>query len=54
MQIRPDLILTARENIGRDMGYLKITNVALFDNVYTNFNFVHSSYNLKLFFISSI
>ncbi len=51
INIKPDLICTARGTIGIEMAYHGIPTVALYDNIYTNFNFVHTCYNLKDFFL---
>jgi hypothetical protein len=48
--LKPDLIATARGTIGIEMAYFQIPTVALFDNIYANFNFVHTSYSRENYF----
>ncbi len=50
IELRPDLICTARGTVGIEMAYFGIPTVALFDNLYTNFNFVHTCYDLQSYF----
>jgi hypothetical protein len=42
VNLKPDLIVTARGTIGLEMGFFNIPVVALDDNPFINFDFVHS------------
>jgi hypothetical protein len=50
IQLRPDLICTARGTVGIEMAYFEIPTVALFDNLYSNFNFVHTCQDKDSYF----
>jgi hypothetical protein len=50
INLQPDLIVTARGTVGAEMAHFKIPVVALYDNIYINFNFVHSCKNTNTFF----
>jgi len=50
VSLRPDLICTARGTVGPEMAYFEIPTVALFDNMYANFKFVHTCQDLKTYF----
>lgn len=50
IELRPDLICTARGTVGIEMAYFEIPTVALYDNMYTNFNFVHTCHDLLSYF----
>ena len=50
IKMRPDLIVTARGTVTIEMAYFNIPVVALFDNPYVNFDFVHTCYTLKEFY----
>jgi hypothetical protein len=50
IQLKPDLIVTARGTVGVEMAWFKIPVVALYDNIYINFNFVHSCRDLDTFY----
>jgi len=50
IELKPDLIGTARGTIGIEMAYWGIPTVALFDNLYANFNFVHTCMNTEAYF----
>jgi hypothetical protein len=43
----PDLIVTVNGTVGVEMAYFQIPVVALIDNLYMNFSFVHSCYSLQ-------
>lgn len=45
VELKPDLIVTARGSIGVEMAYFKLPVVALYDNPYVNFHFVHTCYD---------
>ena len=42
VDLKPDLVCTARGTVGFEMAYFEIPTIALFDNIYSNFNFVHT------------
>jgi hypothetical protein len=46
----PDLVVTVNGTIGMEMAYFHIPVVALEDNLYMNFSFVHSCSTLKEFY----
>jgi hypothetical protein len=50
VELRPDLICTASGTVGLEMAYFGIPTVALHDNLYMNFNFVHSCSDLASYF----
>ena len=50
IELRPDLICTARGTVGVEMSYFEIPTVALYDNLYCNFNFVHTCYDVETYF----
>jgi hypothetical protein len=50
IELKPNLIVTARGTIGLEMAYFGISTVALFDNPYVNFDFVHTCYDLDSYF----
>ena len=50
IELKPNLICTARGTVGIEMAYFNIPTVALYDNLYANFNFVHTCYNLIEYF----
>lgn len=50
IKLRPDLIVTARGTISIEMAYMEIPVVALYDNPYVNFDFVHTCYSLKEYY----
>ncbi len=50
INLKPDLIVTARGTVGVEMSHFKIPVVALYDNIYINFNFVHSCKDVSSFF----
>jgi len=50
IELRPDLICTARGTVGIEMAYFEIPVVALFDNIYANFNFVHVCHEVQSYF----
>jgi hypothetical protein len=50
LELKPDLIVTAMGTVGMEMAYFEIPTVALHDNIYTNFNFVHTCHNKEEFF----
>jgi hypothetical protein len=43
IELKPDLIFTARGTVGIEMAYFEIPVVALYDNPYVNFNFVYTA-----------
>lgn len=45
VSLRPDLVCTYDGSIGLEMAYFKIKTIALYDNPYVNFNFVHTCYS---------
>ncbi|MGF7079862.1 hypothetical protein ABIB50_002206 [Mucilaginibacter sp. UYCu711] len=51
VELRPDLIGTARGTIGVEMAYFGIPVVALYDNIYANFNFVHTCLTTEEYFL---
>jgi hypothetical protein len=50
IEFKPDLIATARGTVGIEMAYFQIPTVALFDNIYSNFSFVHTAYTKEEYF----
>jgi hypothetical protein len=50
IQLKPDLVCTARGTIGAEMAYHEIPTIALFDNIYANFDFVHTCYDTEEYF----
>lgn len=50
VELKPDLIVTARGTVGVEMAWFEIPTVALFDNPYTNFNFVHTCHTKEEYF----
>ncbi len=42
VELNPDIVCTARGTVGFEMAYFGIPTIALYDNVYSNFNFVHT------------
>ncbi len=50
IELRPDLICTYRGTVGLEMAYFKIPTIALYDNMYTNFDFVHTCYDTQSYF----
>ena len=50
LELKPDLICTARGTVAIEMAYLNIPVLALYDNPYVNFNFAHTCYNKISFF----
>lgn len=50
VKLKPTLIATARGTIGIEMAYFEIPTVALYDNLYVNFNFVHSANTKEEYF----
>ena len=42
VELKPDLIGTARGTVGIEMAYFEIPTVALYDNLYVDFKFVHT------------
>lgn len=50
INLKPNLIVTARGTVGAEMAHFKIPVVALYDNLYINFNFVHSCKELLSFY----
>jgi hypothetical protein len=50
IELRPNLVCTARGTVGIEMAYFGIPTVALFDNLYANFNFVHTCYSIQSYF----
>jgi hypothetical protein len=50
IELQPDLVATARGTIGIEMAYFEIPTVALFDNPYVNFNFVHTCMKKENYF----
>jgi hypothetical protein len=45
VDLKPDLIATARGSVGVEMSYFGLPVVALYDNPYVNFDFVHTCYD---------
>jgi hypothetical protein len=50
IQLKPDLVVTARGTVGLEMAWFEIPVVALFDNLYANFNFVHTCPDKESYF----
>jgi hypothetical protein len=50
IDLKPDLICTARGTVGIEMAFHDIPTVALFDNIYSNFDFVHTCYDKESYF----
>jgi hypothetical protein len=50
VNLRPNLIVTARGTITIEMAYMGIPVVALYDNPYVKFNFVHTCYSLQEYY----
>lgn len=50
VRLKPDLIGTARGTIGIEMAYFSIPVVALYDNIYINYDFVHSCRSKEEYF----
>ncbi len=50
IELKPDLIATARGTVCVEMAYFEIPTVALYDNLYTNFDFVHTCADTKGYF----
>ncbi len=50
VELKPDLICTARGTIGIEMAHFEIPTVALYDNIYNNFNFVHTCMDKTSYF----
>jgi hypothetical protein len=50
IELKPDLIATARGTVCVEMAYFGIPTVALYDNVFANFKFTHTCYNLEEYF----
>jgi hypothetical protein len=50
IKLKPDLILTARGTVGIEMSYFKIPVIAIYDNMYCNFNFAHTCHTKDEFF----
>jgi hypothetical protein len=50
INLHPNLIATARGTVCLEMAYFEIPTVALYDNLYTNFNFTHTCYDLESFY----
>lgn len=50
IDLRPDLIVTARGTVCLEMAYFEIPTVALYDNLYTNFGFTHTCSDIETFF----
>ena len=50
VQLKPDLIVTARGTIALEMAYFEIPVVALYDNPFVNFSFTHTCYDLNSFY----
>jgi hypothetical protein len=49
-ELKPSLIATARGTVCVEMAYFNIPTVALYDNLYINFDFVHSCENIESYF----
>jgi len=47
IDFRPDLVVTVNGTIGLEMAYFQIPVVALVDNLYMNFSFVHSCHSIS-------
>lgn len=50
IDLKPDLIATARGTVCLEMAYFGIPTVALFDNLYSNFNFTHTCPDKESYF----
>jgi len=50
IDLKPDLVCTARGTVGIEMAYWGIPTVALFDNIYANFDFVHTCNTTEEYF----
>lgn len=50
IELKPTLVATARGTVGIEMAYFGIPTVALYDNMYVNFNFVHSATTKEEYF----
>ncbi len=50
IDLKPDLIATARGTVCVEMAYFEIPTVALYDNLYANFDFVHTCKNTAAYF----
>lgn len=50
IELKPDLVCTYRGTVGLEMAYFNIPTIALYDNMYTNFNFVHTCYDKESYF----
>ena len=50
VKLKPNVIGTARGTIGMEMAYFSIPVVALYDNIYINYNFVHNANTKEEFY----
>jgi hypothetical protein len=50
IELKPDLVCTYRGTVGLEMAYFEIPTVAMYDNMYTNFDFVHTCYDKEMYF----
>jgi hypothetical protein len=50
IELKPDLIATARGTVCLEMAYFGIPTVALYDNLYSNFKFTHTCFDKKSYF----
>ena len=50
VELKPDLIVTARGTVAMEMAYFEIPVVALYDNPFVNFDFAHTCYDLESYF----
>ena len=50
VELKPDLVCTARGTVGVEMAYFKIPVVAIYDNIYVNFKFVDSCLTKERYF----
>lgn len=50
IDLKPDLICTYRGTVGLEMAYFNIPTVALNDNMYVNFNFVHTCNSIEEYY----
>jgi hypothetical protein len=50
VDIKPDLIVTCKGTIAIEMAYFEIPVIALYDNVYTNFDFTHTCHDLETYY----
>ena len=50
VELKPDLVCTARGTIGVEMAYFGIPVVAIYDNIYVNFKFVDSCLTKERYF----